>query len=176
MVVAWSVHLEPYGKHSVRLALAGTTSEHQRENAGGHLLVEESPEHGQRDVEEQNLEDHLHLRDQKFLGAKKKRRWLTAAWRARPTRGRDTHVILLLSPVHPVGSLRVLRRTVPEAVFDGKLQTAERRPTVSGQQVSVAVDPCWGGSEPDAVTRRHLRPRTCRTSPSRCLEGLSWCT
>lgn len=70
MVVAWSVHLEPCRKHSVLLTLALMTSK-MKENAGGHLLVEESPEHGQRDVEEQNLEDHLNLGDQKFLGAKK---------------------------------------------------------------------------------------------------------
>lgn len=125
MVVAWSVHLEPYRKHSVLLAFAVTTPE-IKENAGGHLLVEESPEHGQRDVEEQNLEDHLDLRDQKFLGARKKRRWLTAAWNPRPAQGSNTYIILLLSPVHPVSSLRVLRRTVPKAVLDGKLQTAER--------------------------------------------------
>lgn len=34
---------------------------------GWHLLVKESPEHGQRNVEEQHLEDHLHLRNQEFL-------------------------------------------------------------------------------------------------------------
>lgn len=116
--------------NSVLLTLAVTTSE-IKEAAGGHLLVEESPEHGQRDVEEQNLEDHLDLSDQKFLGAKTERRWLTAAWRARPARGRNTYIILVLSPVHPVGSLWVLRSTVPKAVLDGKLQTAERTLTVS---------------------------------------------
>lgn len=129
-MVAWSVHLEPCRKHSVLLRLAVTTSKIKK-NASGHLLVEESPEHGQRDVQEQNLEDHLDLRDQKFLGAEKERRWLTAAWQACPTQGHSTYIILLLSPVHPVSSLRVLRSTVPEAVLDGKLQTAERTLIVS---------------------------------------------
>lgn len=32
-----------------------------------YLLVEESPEHGQRDVEEQHLQHHLHLGNQEFL-------------------------------------------------------------------------------------------------------------
>jgi len=32
-----------------------------------YLLVEESPEHGQGDVEEQNLQHHLYLGNQKFL-------------------------------------------------------------------------------------------------------------
>lgn len=32
-----------------------------------YLLVEQSPEHGQRDVEEEHPEDHLHLRNQEFL-------------------------------------------------------------------------------------------------------------
>lgn len=84
MVVACSVHLEPCRKHSVLLPFAVTSSE-IRENLGGYLLIEESPEHGQRDVEEQNLEDHLDLRDQKFLGEKKRRAGgQHAAWRARP--------------------------------------------------------------------------------------------
>lgn len=84
MVVACSVHLEPCRKHSVLLPFAVRSSE-IRENLGGYLLIEESPEHGQRNEEEQNLEDHLDLRDQKFLGEKKKkRRRLTAARRARP--------------------------------------------------------------------------------------------
>lgn len=142
-MVAWSVHLEPYRKHSIRLTLAVTTSE-IKENAGGHLLVEESPEHGQRDEEEQNLEDHLYLRDQKFLGAKKRRRWLTAAWHACPKQGRSTYIVLLLSPVHPVSSLRVLRSTVNKAVLDGKLQTAERTAIVRRQRV--LIEHCWDGS------------------------------
>lgn len=72
MVVACSVHLEPCRKHSSLLPFAVTSSE-IKENVEGYLLIEESPEHGQRNVEEQNLEDHLDLRDQKFLGEKKRR-------------------------------------------------------------------------------------------------------
>lgn len=34
---------------------------------GGYLLVEQGPEHGQRDVEEEHPEDHLDLRNQEFL-------------------------------------------------------------------------------------------------------------
>lgn len=133
-----------------------------RQNAGAHLLVEESPEHGQGDVEEQNLQDHLHLGDQKFLGAKRRRRRrLAVAWRqAGPAPAPDTYVVLLLGPVHPVSSLRVLGGAVPEAVLDGKLQRAERT-----AKVLAVLDRSWGGSERAARTRRHLRPRTCRTSP-----------
>lgn len=32
-----------------------------------YLLVKESPEHGQGDVKEQNLQHHLHLGNQEFL-------------------------------------------------------------------------------------------------------------
>lgn len=125
MVVACSVHLEPCRKHSVLLPFAVTGSE-IRENLGGYLLIEESPEHGQRDVEEQNLEDHLDLRDQKFLGEKKRRAEVNSCLACSSASGSNTYIILLLSPVHPVSSLRVVRSTVPEAVLDGKLQKAER--------------------------------------------------
>lgn len=126
MVVACSVHLEPCRKHSVLLPFAVTSSE-IRENLGGYLLIEERPEHGQRNVEEQNLEDHLDLGDQKFLGEKKKEeKEVNSCQACSPTSGSNTYIILLLSPVHPVTSLRVVRSTVPEAVLDGKLQKAER--------------------------------------------------
>lgn len=75
MVVAWSVHLEPCGntQRSVNTLQPRRPREPERAPVG-HLLVEESPEHGQRDVEEQNLQDHLHLCDQKFLGARKEKK------------------------------------------------------------------------------------------------------
>lgn len=38
-----------------------------KDRGGVYLLVKESPEHGQRDVEEHHLQNHLDLRDQKFL-------------------------------------------------------------------------------------------------------------
>lgn len=72
MVVAWSVHLEPCGNTQRSVNTLQPLQPREPEGAPvGHLLVEESPEHGQRDVEEQNLQDHLHLCDQKFLGARK---------------------------------------------------------------------------------------------------------
>lgn len=40
---------------------------------GSYLLVEQRPEHGQRDVEEEHPEDHLDLRDQEFLVPSRRR-------------------------------------------------------------------------------------------------------
>lgn len=124
MVVACSVHLEPCRKRSVLLPFAVRSSE-IRENLGGYLLIEESPEHGQRNEEEQNLEDHLDLRDQKFLGEKEEKE-VNSCRACSSASGSNTYIILLFSPVHPVNSLRVMRSSVPEAVLDGKLQKAER--------------------------------------------------
>lgn len=40
---------------------------------GSYLLVEQGPEHGQRDVEEEHPEDHLDLRNQEFLVPSRRR-------------------------------------------------------------------------------------------------------
>lgn len=94
-----------------------------------YLLVKQSPEHGQRDVEEEHSEDHLHLRDQEFLvpRSRKKRVFLRSVANfvaecvdtlIRPC---CTYIVLLLGPVHPVGPLGVAGRAVTEAVLDGEL-------------------------------------------------------
>lgn len=59
-------------KHFHPCALTGCGHDVAKKSGGEnegriYLLVEQSPEHGQGDVEEEHPEDHLHLRDQEFL-------------------------------------------------------------------------------------------------------------
>lgn len=115
----------PAGEHSRLLTVAPTNSKINGD-AGGHLLIKESPEHGQRDVQEQNLEHHLDLCDQKFLGGQREEEEVNGCLVLSSSRGGNTYIILLLGPVHPVSPLRVMRSTVAEAVLDGKLQMADR--------------------------------------------------
>lgn len=100
-------------------------------NIGSYLLVKESPEHGQRDVEEQHPHHHLHLGNQEFLepnikGLEFELHWLYCLYLHLLVHVNSTYVVFLLSPVHPVGPLGVFRTTMPKAVLDSKLQIAER--------------------------------------------------
>lgn len=98
---------------------------------GNHLLVKESPEHGQRDVEEHHLQHHLHLGNQKFLENKTGRRIMMSKTLVICIciylyDLSCTYIIFLFGPVHPVLSHRVLRTAMPVAILDSKLQGKER--------------------------------------------------
>lgn len=93
-----------------------------------YLLVKQSPEHRQRDVQHQNPQHHLNLLDETFLLTHKHTD--TSPRGLQPsnvTRHMEElkiafgYRVLLLSPVQPVWPLRLILWSL-QASFDGKLQ------------------------------------------------------
>lgn len=98
-----------------------------------YLLIEQGPEHGQRDVEDQNAQHHLDLLDQAFLmGERQETRGAGWASEFRPETRRLgcefllSYRVLVLGPVQPVVPLRLALWPLP-ASFDGELSSPSTR-------------------------------------------------
>lgn len=108
ILAAWMVQREPCSKvENVNRRIKAPSKLGFKRAVWTYLLVEQGPEHWQRDVEEQHPQHHLDLLDQTFLLVQRERR-LAATLNRRSFTPRDLYRVLLLGPVQPVLPLGVV--------------------------------------------------------------------